>query len=201
MKLNKISLIFAAAVMATPLALMAQNAPQAAVISAAAPGSTAVAEAMQLQGKVKSIDKKTRKVVVLGGSGREVVINAGPEVKNFDQVRVGDMVTLTYVHALALELRKVENKGIPERIESGSTTTAKPGEKPGVTSEYTVRVVADVVAINPKAQTVTLRGAKRTVEVEVKDAAMLKALKVGDQVDGIFTEAVALEVTAAEKRK
>ena len=64
-----------------------------------------------------------------------------------------------------------------------------------------MRVVADVVAINPKAQTVTLRGAKRTVEVEVKDAAMLKALKVGDQVDGIFTEAVALEVTAAEKRK
>ena len=76
-----------------------------------------------------------------------------------------------------------------------------PGEKPGVMVEKSVRVVANVVAVNSKAQTVTLRGPKRTVELAVKDPAMLQNVKVGDQVEGVFTEAVALTVTAAPKKK
>ena len=54
-----------------------------------------------------------------------------------------------------------------------------------------------MVAINPKAQTITLRGAQRTVELVVKDPAVLKAIKVGNQIEAVFTEAIGLEVTQA----
>ena len=201
MKINKISLLFAASICAAPLAALAQNAPQVAVVTSQAPGKIGEADAIQVQGKVKSINKKTREVTLVGPQGNQIVLPAGDEVKNFDQIRVGDLVTLTYVQALVVELKKVENSGIRERVESENRVAAKPGEKPAGMIEKTIRVVANVVAVNPKAQTVTLRGAKRTVELAVKDPAMLKEVKVGNQVEATYIESVALVVTADKTAK
>lgn len=200
MKKTRISIALAFAVLATPVAVMAQQAPQAAVLAATAPGKAAVGEVIQLQGKVSSIDKAKRVVVVTGPQGNQVNFNCGEGVRNFDQIRVGDLVTLTYAQALALELRKVANNGIRERVESEQAVRAKPGEKPGAAIEKTVQVIANVVAVNTKAQTVTLRGVKRTVELAVNDPAQLKEIKVGDQVEAKYVEAVALEVTAAKRK-
>ncbi len=180
---------------------MAQNAPQVAVVTSQAPGKIGEADAIQVQGKVKSINKKTREVTLVGPQGNQIVLPAGDEVKNFDQIRVGDLVTLTYVQALVVELKKVENSGIRERVESENRVAAKPGEKPAGMVEKTVRVVANVVAVNPKAQTVTLRGAKRTVEVAVNDPVLLKSVQVGNQVEATYIEAVVLVVTAEKKSK
>lgn len=198
MKNRPISLILAAAFATLPLAASAQSAPQAAVMAASTPGKAALGEVVQLQGKVKSIDKKSRSVVVVGPHGNEVLLNAGEEARNFDQIRVGDLVTLTYAQALALELRKVANNGIRERVESEDAMRTKKGEKPGVAIEKTVLVIANVVALNPKAQTVTLRGPKRTVELAVNDPAQFKEIKVGDQIEAKYVEAIAIEVTAAK---
>ncbi len=201
MKINKISLLLAAGIFAAPLTALAQIAPQAAVVTTQSPGKVGEADAIQIQGKVKAINKKTREVTLVGPQGNQLVIPAGEDVKNFNQIRVGDLVTLTYVQALVLELKAVQNNGIRERVESENKVAAKPGEKPAGMIEKTVRIVANVVAVNPKAQTVTLRGPKRTVEVAVKDPAMLKDVKVGNQVEATFIEAVALVVTADKKAK
>jgi Cu/Ag efflux protein CusF len=201
MKINKISLLLAAGIFAAPLTALAQIPPQVAVVTTQSPGKVGEADAIQIQGKVKSINKKTREVTLVGPQGNQMVIPAGEDVKNFDQIRVGDLVTLTYVQALVLELKTVQNNGIRERVESENKVAAKPGEKPAGMIEKTTRIVANVVAVNPKAQTVTLRGPKRTVEVAVKDPAMLKEIKVGNQVEATFIEAVALVVTADKKAK
>lgn len=198
--MNKIVTVAAALVLSMPLVSFAQNAPKAVAVTANAPGQAAVSEGIQVQGKIKSVDKKTRNVVVVGAAGNEIHMALGDEVKNFDQIRVGDLVTLTYIEALVLELRKVETKALRERVESEQAVRAKPGEKPAGAIERTVRVIADVVAVNPKAKTVTLRGPKRTVELAVNDVERFKEIKVGDQVEATYTEAVALEVTAAKKK-
>lgn len=200
MKKTRISIALALAVLAAPIAVFAQQAPQAAVLAATAPGKAAVGEVVQLQGKVTSIDKANRVVVVTGPHGNNVNFNCGEEVRNFDQIRVGDLVTLSYSQALVLELRKVANSGIRERTESTEAVRTKLGEKPGAAVEKTVRVIANVVAVNPRAQTVTLRGVERTVELGVNDPAQFKEIKVGDQVEAIYVEAVALEVTAAKRK-
>lgn len=192
--------MLAAAAFAVPLALHAQNQPQAAVVVEKAPGAGAVTEAIQVQGKIKSVDRKSRSVVIVGPSGNEILMTLGDEVRNFDQIKAGDLVTMTMVHALALELRKVANDGIRERVDSENVRAAKPGEKPGVVVEKSVRVIANVVAVNPKAQTVTLRGPKRTLELALKDASTLQNVKVGDQVEAVYVEAVALNVSPAPKK-
>ncbi len=138
--------------------------------------------------------------MVVGPNGNELLFTLGEEARNFDQIRVGDLVTLTYVQAIAMELNKVANNGIRERVESENAVRTKKGEKPGVAMERTVQVIANVVAVNPKAETVTLRGPKRTVELAVKDPAALQNIKVGDQVEVTYVEAVALTVTADKKK-
>lgn len=199
--MKQFPLIVAAAILAAPLAAVAQNAPQAAVVAAAAPGKVAVTETVQLQGKIKSIDKKNRSAVIVGANGHEVVATLGDDAKNFSKVRVGDLVTLTYVQAIALELRKVANNGIRERVETQASATSKPGDNPAAGVAKSLRVVGNVIAINQKAQTVTVRGVKRTLELVVNDPAQLKEIKVGDQIEGLFVEAVALEVTPAAPAK
>lgn len=196
MKKHAISILMTAAALVAPVAAHAQAAPKAEAVVAVAPGAAAAGEAVQLQGKVTSIDKANRVVVVTGATGNEVVFNLGEEVRNFDQIEVGDLVTLTYAQAVILELHKVDNNGVRERSESQNVVRAEPGEKPAGAIERTVRVVANVVAVNPKAGLVTLRGPERTVELAVKDPAQLALIKVGDQVEALFTEAVAIEVTA-----
>lgn len=198
--MKKNSLAFAAAILVIPFAAHAQNQPQTAVVVEKTPGAGAVTEAIQVQGKIKSVDKKSRSVVVVGPSGNEILMTLGDEVRNFDQIKAGDLVTLTMMHALALELRKVANDGIRERVDSENVRAAKPGEKPGVVVEKSVRVIANVVAVNPKAQTVTLRGPKRTLELALKDANTLQNVKVGDQVEAVYVEAVALSVSPAPKK-
>ena len=199
--MKQFPLIVAAAILAAPLAAVAQNAPQAAVVAAAAPGKVAVTETVQLQGKIKSIDKKNRSAVIVGANGHEVVATLGDDAKNFSKVRVGDLVTLTYVQAIALELRKVANNGIRERVETQASATSKPGDNPAAGVAKSLRVVGNVIAVNQKAQTVTVRGVKRTLELVVNDPAQLKEIKVGDQLEGLFVEAVALEVTPAAPAK
>lgn len=198
--MNKVLTVAATLIFSMPLASLAQNAPQGAAIAATAPGQAAMAEAIQLQGKIKSIDKKSRSVVIVGAQGNEISMTLGEEARNFNQLRVGDLVTLTYVQALALELRKVENKVKSERVESEEAVRSKLGEKPAGAIKRSIRVIADVVAVNPKAKTVTLRGPKQTVELAIEDPAQFKQIKVGDQVEALYTEAVALEVTAGKTK-
>jgi len=198
--MNKVLTVAATLIFSMPLASMAQNAPQGAAVAATAPGQAKVAEAIQLQGKIKSIDKKSRTVIIVGAQGNEISMTLGEEARNFDQLRVGDLVTLTYVQALALELRKVENKVKSERVESEEAVRSKLGDKPAGAIKRSIRVIADVVAVNPKAKTVTLRGPKQTVELAIEDPAQFKEIKVGDQVEALYTEAVALEVTAGKTK-
>ena len=73
MKINKITLLLAAGIFAAPLAAFAQSAPQAAVVTSQAPGKMGEADAIQLQGKVKSINKKTREVTLVGPQGNQMV--------------------------------------------------------------------------------------------------------------------------------
>lgn len=196
--MKKFIIPIATSILTLPYLAMAQNAPQGATMVAKGPGEVAVADAIQIQGKVKSIDKQNRSVVVVGPQGNEVALALGPQARNFDQIKVGDLVTLTYVQALALDLRKSVNGGkLGQPIVSEEAMRAPPGSKPAGAIERTVSLTANVMKVDQKNKTVTLKGPNRTVELKVKDPAVLQKIKVGDQVDATFTEAVAIEVTAA----
>jgi hypothetical protein len=143
---------------------------------------------------VQAIDKAKRLVTLKGPEGHTFVVQAGPEVRNFDQIKVGDQVVARYVEALTLELKKGGAGGIRERVEREDAVAAKPGERPGVAAGRQVTAIADVVGVDAARQTVRLRGVERTIDLKVRDPKQFALVKVGDQVEVTFTEAVALAV-------
>jgi hypothetical protein len=180
---------------AAPAAL-AQAPSGAAAVKASEPGKVSLAEVVQVTATVQAIDKAKRLVTLKGPEGNIFTVQAGPEVRNFDQVKVGDQVVARYVEALTLELRKGSG-GIRERVEREDAVAAKPGERPGVAAGRQITAVADVVAVNAAKQTIRLRGVERTIDLKVRDPKQFALVKVGDQVEATFTEAVALSVEPA----
>lgn len=187
----------AVAAVVAPFHAQAQT---AGAVVAKEPGKVSMAEAVRVSATVQAIDKATREVTLKGPDGNVFVVTAGPEVRNFDQVKVGDQVVARYVEALSLELKKATG-GIRERVEREGGARAPQGDKPGVIVGRQVTVVADVVGVNAARQTIRLRGVKRTIDLKVRDPNQFKLVKVGDQVEATFTEAVALSVEPAPAKK
>lgn len=147
-----------------------------------------------MQGTVTALDKNTRAVTILGAGGKVITVTAGPQVKNFNKIKVGDLVTLTYVSALALELKKGGGR-LRERIESEQATAAKPGERPSGSVSRTVKVIADVTAVDAAAGTITLQGPQRSVDLVVKDKELLRDVRVGDQIFATYEELTVVSIT------
>jgi Cu/Ag efflux protein CusF len=200
MGMNQFTIFVAAVLAGTSVGVFAQApAAQGGTMTATAPGKGVAANVVEITATVQEVNKADRTVTIKGPKGNVDTVTVGPEVKNFDQIKVGDQVALRYVAALSLELKK-GGKAPVERTDSMMSGTAKPGEKPAAGAGRQVQVTANVVAVDAATQTVTLKGPQRTVSLHVGDPAQFKLVKVGDQVEATYTEAVALSVEPAAKK-
>jgi hypothetical protein len=182
-------------------AAFAVNAPaQTSVVkSSSEPGKASVEHTVDVTATIIAIDKTTRDITLKGPKGNWIVVTAGPEVKNFDQMNVGDKVHARYIEALVLELKKGNDLAVT-RTEEASAQGAMPGAQPHGVASRRITVVADVVAVNRETQTVTLRGPQLTAEVKVTDPDQLRRIKKGDQVYATYTQALAMVVEAIPKK-
>lgn len=177
----------------------AQQAPTGGAVVASEPGKAAAVAAVKASAAVTAIDKATRTVTLKGPKGNSFDVVAGDEVKNFDQIKVGDEVVVEYVRALTLELKK--GGGAMGKTETSGAVTAKPGQKPGAAAARQVTVMAEVTGVNPKDKTITLKGPKgHEVVLDVQNPDQFKVVKKGDKVEAVYTEAVAISVAPAPKK-
>lgn len=150
-------------------------------------------------GIVTKIDAKNRVVTFKSQEG-ELDIVAGPEVKNFAQIKVGDRLDVAYQLAVAIELVKTKNNDVRGREVTSDTQTAPAGNKPGMVKTNIVKTTASVVAIDQKKQIVSLKGPKgNVVNVKVENPALLKGITTKDQVYVTYAEAVAAVVSTPKK--
>jgi Cu/Ag efflux protein CusF len=105
-----------------------------------------------------------------------------------------------YIEALSLTLKK-NGKELRARKDSSDAARAAAGQKPGGAVARQVEVTADVIAVNSKTHMVTLRGPEHMVDLNVPDPGQLKLIKVGDQVEAVYTEALAVSVEPVAKAK
>jgi hypothetical protein len=181
------------------LPAIAQQAPVDATVSTSSPGKAAIARTVKGSAVVTAIDKETRTVTLKRADGQSFDVLAGDEVKNFDQIKVNDEVVVQYVRALTMELKK--GGGMREKTESTDAVRAKQGEKPGAAVGRQVTVLADVIDVNAKKKTITLKGPKgNVVELDVQNPDQFKVVKKGDQVEAVYTEALAVAVVPAAKK-
>jgi hypothetical protein len=194
----RISILLAALV--SSFALAQPAVAQTSAVTSSTPGKVGVAQTVDVSATIAAIDKSSRTITLKGPKGDEVKVEAGPEVKNFDQLKVGDVVDMRYRETLALELKKGGGMKV-EKTEKAGAVGAKPGETPAGVVGRQVTVVGDVIKVEAATQTVTVKGPQRTVELKVRDPEQFKLIAVGDQIQATYTEALALSVTPAKPKK
>lgn len=192
----RLSILLAAVLSAATLAPVTVAQTRDAV-AASAPGAAGVAQTIDVTATITAIDKASRTVTLKGPKGDEVRVVAGPDVKNFDQLKVGDTVQLKYAESLVLELKKGGGKAVA-KTEKGGVASAKPGDKPAAVGARQVTVVGDVIKVDAATQSVTVKGPQRTVDLKVRDPEQFKRIAVGDQIEATYTEAIALAVNPAK---
>jgi len=183
-----------AAVLLCAPALTAQN---------PAPSQAKLHETLTITAEVTALDLATRHLTLRGPLGGEISGRVEDDVKNLGQVKVGDMVSISYQASVALSASR---PGQPNPLfTGGEASTAKEGERPAVSVSEQTKHTVTVVSVDPEKRSIVLQGESGTlfpVEVERPEfARKLQTLKPGDKIDVVTTEAVIAEVTPAAGAK
>ena len=154
-------------------------------------------ETVQLTATITAVDKDARTISVRGEDGAQQDLEVGPEVRNFDQLKAGDKVKLSYTESLLLDMQP-EGKPGAYTSAMASRTPGKDG-KPGATGSLRTVITAKITALDTTNHTITLLGPKgNELTFDVQDPkrqAKLKTLKVGQLIRATYDRSVAVSVS------
>ena len=58
--------------------------------------------------RVEKIDYETRMITLSGTAGRRVTVEAGPEIKRFNDIKPGDLITMQIVKQIVIRVETPE---------------------------------------------------------------------------------------------
>ena len=164
-------------------------------LAGAQPGEVAP-DQITLRGKVEAVDQTARTVTIRGERGNVVTLDAPKSVARFDQIQVGDVVSVSYYDRVNVRPKPAGEPAV-DRTEPPITKSA-PGALPGATVASQRVTTVTITAWDPANRLLTFRGPSGTTYsrrlLDTTDASTLAGLKVGDRVDVTRTEAVRLAV-------
>lgn len=146
--------------------------------------------------KVTSVDYEKRKIT-LDVDGKPIVVDAGKEVVNLDQIKKGDLVVSTYKEAVVYSIDK--NASVAPLSTKSESWAAQPGETPKVETTTTYNATAIVKDINPHAPSITLQnaaGEKQTFKVSKPER--LKDINIGDAINITYSKGVLNKIEKQE---
>jgi Cu/Ag efflux protein CusF len=149
---------------------------------------------------IQAIDSTNRLITLRDEQGQEDTYSVGPEVKRFDELKVGDKVKMTYYESVVFQIRKPgEAGGQPAAPTTDVAGTRGKGPLPGATISVQDKMTVTVKAIDPALPSVTVTTPDgRTVTRKVENKKNIEGLKVGDQIDITYTRALLTEVERAK---
>ncbi|MDX2504028.1 MAG: OmpA family protein [Gammaproteobacteria bacterium] len=151
-------------------------------------------EAMVVTAEVLAVDKANRVVTLRGPNDNEVDIKVSEEARNFDQIKVGDQVTVNYFESVAIYLGDAGTQ--PEVDASVVVGRTAEGDQPGAYTVSTVDMSAAIVGIDRNERTLMLKlpdGEVVTRDVD-PSVQIFDTLRVGDTIHARMTEAFAISV-------
>jgi len=153
-------------------------------------------EMITVTGTVEKIDKATRQVTLKGEAGNMVTVEVSKDAKRFDEVKVGDKVSLTYADAVSVRLKKPDEPA----VNTEEQVTVKGGrERPGGYTVVKRTMTANIETLDPSVPSVAFAGpggwkyTRRILDPEIVQQVKEGKIKVGDRVD--FSWYLALDIT------
>lgn len=164
---------------------------------AAAPEPTAVGVTARAVAVVESVDRTTRQILLSGPRGGLLTITAGPEMVNFNQIKSGDRLELTFREAVAVALAPAD-KPLPEPRGLAGARLAAPGQMPHASGFVAVSVEVTIDAVDRAAHSVTFTNAAGEQKtMEIRDPALrhfANKLKRGDRVRLDYIQSVSIKL-------
>jgi hypothetical protein len=165
--------------------------------STSAPDRAEISEEVVLESTVQAVDAETREITLQRKDGTRVLIVAGPAVRNFAQIEVGDTVSARYRVTLSAE-RLGPDEAATEPTAGAVVGVAAPGTKPGVSIGAGAEVTVTVETVDKRKHIVVFTGPEgelHSVRAQRDEGRRFVAgLKAGDRVKLAYAEAIALSV-------
>jgi hypothetical protein len=167
--------------------------------AAAQPEPVMVDKTQTIAATVESIDAQQR-LVELRKDDELRTIQVAPEVRNFDRIKVGDQVVVTYYQGLAAEFKKKGESKTIGVIDATTGTARMPqgANRPGAAVGNRVTTTVVIEGVDRSTHSVTFvgpSGLTRTVDVVDPNAQkFISTLQKGDEVELTYVEAVAVTV-------
>jgi hypothetical protein len=161
-------------------------------------------ESATLHARITAINPQTRAVTLVGASDEKVTLTAGPAVR-LEKLKVGDRVNAQYYRSVAFLVKPpAGGSGTPVSDDLMAQVIAEPAKAPGGIGVRLTKISGTVVGIDVAAHRVDLvnpsGGGIYTFDVtDPSRAAMLGALKVGDTVTAVVSQAIAVSIEPALK--
>ena len=179
MKRSVVGLIAAAALV--PMAQLAM-----------AQAKTVTSEMRTETGIIEAIEAGSRTITLKKPDGSFVTTVAGPEIKRFEELKVGDKVNARYYENVVIRLKRPGESDVVSGVKG---TTGSEQALPGGTKAKQVTITATITAIDPAAPSITFTGSNGwKYSSKVQDTEALAKVKVGDKVSITWTEAMLVSV-------
>lgn len=156
--------------------------------------SFSASQSLSITAVIEAIDHETRVVTVRKPDGEALTFTASDEVRNLDQVDVGDTLIAHYKETVAVVV--MENEGMEaDAAEASAMSRAEEGGMPGFAAMEATVITATVEEINLERNTFKLKGPDGKVsEYVARNPQNLKLAAVGDLVVITVTESVVVTV-------
>jgi Cu/Ag efflux protein CusF len=182
---------FGLLLVSAPLSINAQS-----PVAQDPPPAAQATQSATAKGKVQDIDYANRTVTLKVKKGKVFTVKVGEGVRNLNQIRKGDQVTIHYQESVALGIHKTTE--VPSHSEQHMLLTAH--AKPAADRINTAKITGTVTSINRYRREIAVRlpqGKTRTLKVG-KEIETFDHLQTGDQVVATYTDAFAINVTRSK---
>jgi hypothetical protein len=168
----------------------------AAAVPAISAQSAASSDVLRASAVIDSIDSAQRLITFRDPDGRREMLQAPPEVKRFDELKVGDTLNLTYYYARVYQVQKA-GTGVAGPVgTSGADPRVTPtgGALPGatITRRLTETVLVKATDLDNRLLTV-VRADGQIVKRKVQDPALMKGIVADDRIEVTYSEGLLLD--------
>lgn len=149
----------------------------------------------ELSAKVIAVDAGERIIELEGPDGDRLLTRVGPDVRNLEQVKAGDTLTVRYQTAYAIAMAEPGEAGSDMAAVAGR---AAEGELPAGLVGSATRATVEILSVGEDGKSVSFRdsdGRVQSVHVHREEVqAFAKRLKQGDLVDIQYADALTVSI-------
>lgn len=140
------------------------------------------------------IDYQARLITLKDEDGNYDTLYAGPEIKRFNELKVGDKITFTSTESVVLKLKKPGEAAAAASAKDPEVSRGT-GPKPSGSIKQQETATVLIKAIDPKVPAVTVQAEDgRTMSFKIENKDLIKDIKPGDRVEITYTTALMISV-------